>query len=147
LVGDDEIEYERFILAPPIANATLRNCPGTNVKGSRPSPDEETRRIVFTVGVSVTILPTRRCPLHFAVRGGDETISEAEAEADGGVGGGDVPGAGGPGIPASGGADPGGGDPAAGSSLPNRAAARRILKKYIATIASANPMRSTIVKR
>ena len=43
--------------------------------------------------------------------------------------------------------DPGGGDPASGSSRPNRAVARRILKKYMASIVIPNAMSRTIVKR
>ena len=57
-------------------------------------------------------------------------------------GGGDVPGA-----PESGGADPGGGEPLLASRRPNSDAARRILMKYIPTIASANAISSSIVNR
>ena len=57
-VGEEEMEYERFILAPPIPNATLRNWPGTKVKGSGLPPGER-RRNVFTDGVSLTMLSTR----------------------------------------------------------------------------------------
>ena len=49
--------------------------------------------------------------------------------------------------PASSGAAPGGGAPLLASIRPKRAAARRILKKYMTTIASANAMSSAIVKR
>ena len=66
------MEYERFILAPPIQNATLRNWPGTNVNGRKPSFDEDTRRNVFTLGVSATILATRSGPRQFAVTGDAE---------------------------------------------------------------------------
>jgi hypothetical protein len=51
------------------------------------------------------------------------------------------------GAPASGGDDPGGGAFVSGPRRPKRAAARRILKKYRASIASANAISSTIVKR
>lgn len=53
----------------------------------------------------------------------------------------------GPGPPASGGEDPGGGDPESELRRPKRAAARRILKKYMTTIAKAKLMSSPIVKR
>jgi hypothetical protein len=140
----------------------------------RLSLDEGRRRNVFTFGVSVTMLPMRSCPRQFAVRG-DDVAAETETAAgppggrvdaagvagDGGAaggaggelgvgaaeGGGAFPAGGatgedGPGAPAS-----GGGAPESGSIRPKRAAARRILKKYMATIASANAMSSTIVKR
>ena len=156
----------------------------------------------MTLGVSVTMLPTRSCPRQFAVGGDAEVASEmrpaddppgdgADAggvpavgmagtigAADGGappadgpgvsdfsasgaggepgVGaaeGGDVPPGGGAtgedglGAPAGGGDDPGGGAPESGSMRPKRAAVRRILKKYMATIASANAINTTIVMR
>ena len=44
--------------APPIQKATLRNWPGTNVKGSRTPFDTGRRRMVFTLAVSGTMLPT-----------------------------------------------------------------------------------------
>jgi hypothetical protein len=60
---------------------------------------------------------------------------------------GEDPGEDGLGAPPSGGEDPGGGFPESELMRPNRAEARRILKKYMANIASANAMSSTIVKR
>ena len=74
------MEYDRFILAPPIQNATLRNWPGVNVKGRNGSLDEGSRRKVFTPGVSMTMLPTRSWPRQFAV------IGEAVASSGTGVG-------------------------------------------------------------
>jgi len=147
------------------------------------SLDEDRRRNVFTLGVSVTMLPTRSCPRQFAVTGDAEVASETAGDVTGeageppatgeagdlsaafaasppGTGTADDPsggGAGAAGVPAAGvvgelgaaggGAPPGGGDPESESRRPKRAAARRILKKYMATIASANAMSSTIVKR
>ena len=143
------------------------------VNGSKLSLTGGTRRNVLTLGVSAMMLPTRSCPRHFAVAGGaasgrDEAAG-GEADAGGvataswvaesaGEGGGAIPAGGMPpvgcivgeglGAPASGGEAPGGGvAPATGSMRPKRAAVRRILKKYMAIIASANAMRSTIVKR
>ena len=194
--GDDEMEYERFIRAPPIPNATFRNWPGVNVNGRAPSPGVP-RRYVFTIGVSLTMLATRRSPRHFAVNGAAELAfgagpedppggeagadggggcparagvgcppgagvggvsagggAEASAPAEGGVGG-DPPaggtfppgGADDPAAPPAGGDDPGGGDPLSGSTRPKRAAARRILKKYMASIANANATSSAIAKK
>ena len=126
------------------------------------------RRNVLTLGVSVTTLPTRSWPRQFAVGGGAEDAPGTRIAGDpagdatdaGGVPAAGVAGAAGgtpapsgaagedgPGAPASGGAVPGGGAAGSGAIRPKRAAVRRILKKYIATIASANAMSSPIVKR
>ncbi len=101
---------------------------------------EGRRRNVFTLGVSVTMLPTRSCPFQFAVIGEVEIVSGTADDplGDGGVAGvvgaadtGDPPdgggGADGGGVPPGGGESPGGGflsEPI----RPKRAAARRILK-------------------
>ena len=73
--------------------------------------------------------------------GGDDPPEDGALPAGGGAG------ENGPGAPTSGGAPPGGGGPESGSRRPKSAAARRILKKYMTTIASANAMSSPIVKR
>ena len=49
--------------------------------------------------------------------------------------------------PVGGGDEPGGSVPAPDSIRPKSAAVRRILKKYMATIANANAMSSAIVRR
>ena len=54
---------------------------------------------------------------------------------------------GGPGPPARGGEASGGGGLASGSIRPKSAAARRILKKYMASIADVNATSSAIVKK
>ena len=172
----------------------------------RLSLDEGRSRNVLTLGVSVTMLPTRSHPRQCAVRGGAEVAAHTAGCVAGEAGGGIPPGgeagacnfsadgaagmagedsvaggganvgdfsAGGmpgepgvgaaegggfspvggdtgaerPGAPASGGDAPGGGGFVSGSRRPKRAAARRILKKYMKTIANANTMSSPIVKR
>ena len=112
--------------------------------------DEGSRRNVFRLGVSATMFPMRSFPFQFAVTGG-------ASEADGAVGLSTVLAAFASGVGAAaggfaeGGASGGLGVPsggcASGSRRPNRAAARRILKKYMDTIASANATSNTIVKR
>ena len=59
--------------------------------------DEGRRRNVFTLGVSVTMLPTRSCPRQFAVRGDAEVVAETGTADDprgDGVGAAGVPAAG-----------------------------------------------------
>ena len=68
-------------------------------------------------------------------------VAEGDGAApDGGAGGGVR-------ASASGGDAPPGGAPESGSIRPNKAAVRRILKKYMATIASANATSNIIAKR
>ena len=140
----------RLILAPPIENATLRNWPGTNVKGRKRSLEGGRRRNVFTLGVSVTMFPTRRCPRQFevtggaaetSVAGGARVLSGGFESSQGGAG------ARGFGVPPPGGGVTGGAGSASVSIRPNKAAARRILKKYIAIIASAKTTSIAMVKR
>ena len=68
-------------------------------------------------------------------------VAEGDGAApDGGTGGGVR-------APASGGDAPGGDAPESDSIRPNKAAVRRILKKYMVTIATANATSNIIVKR
>ena len=141
------MEYERFIRAPPMENATLRNWPGTKVNGIGPSPELGNRRNVFTLGVSVRMVPTFSWPRQFALSGDDvggegactaaPPGGAAWAAGAGGVAGAagvaggatgvagaaGVAGAEGDAPPASGGDEPGGPLPGLASRRPKSAAA------------------------